>query len=137
MPFEKQFYVGGPNSLRGWRAMGLGPGQSDSILQGVKGDIRIEVNIEGRHYINDWIQLALFADAGNIWMTTRESERPRAHFSTDRFLSDVGVSAGAGVRFDFGYFMLRCDFGRPVKYPGADSPTSKRWRIHPAVSLPF
>jgi len=137
VPFEKQFYVGGPNSLRGWRAMGLGPGQSDSSLQGVRGDIRIEANVEGRHYVNDWIQLALFVDAGNIWMTRPEAERPGAHFATARFLEDIGISAGAGVRLDFGYFLLRCDFGRPIRYPGGVSPTSERWRIHPAVSLPF
>lgn len=137
VPFEKQFYVGGPNSLRGWRAMGLGPGQSESNLQGVRGDIRVEVNAEGRHYVNDWIQLALFVDAGNIWMTRPEAERPGAHFAAARFLEDLGVSAGAGVRLDFGYFLLRCDFGRPIRYPGAVSPTSERWRIHPAVSLPF
>lgn len=137
VPFEKQFYVGGPNSLRGWRAMGLGPGQSDSNLQGVRGDIRIETNVEGRQYINEWIQLALFVDAGNIWMTRPEAERPNAHFARDRFFEDLGISAGAGVRLDFGYFLLRCDFGRPLRYPGAVSPTSKRWRIHPAVSLPF
>lgn len=137
VPFEKQFYVGGPNSLRGWRAMGLGPGQSESNLQGVRGDIRIEANVEGRHYVNDWIQLALFVDAGNIWMTRPEAERPGAHFATARFLEDIGVSAGGGVRLDFGYFLLRCDFGRPIRYPGAVSPTSERWRIHPAVSLPF
>ena len=137
VPFEKQFYVGGPNSLRGWRAMGLGPGQSDPSLQGVRGDIRIEANVEGRHYINDWIQLALFVDAGNIWMTRPEAERPRAHFVTSRFLEDLGVSAGGGVRLDFGYFLLRCDFGKAIRQPGTVSPTSERWRIHPAVSLPF
>jgi len=137
VPFEKQFYVGGPNSLRGWRALGLGPGQSGYDQQGVRGDIRIEGNLEGRQYINDWVQLAAFVDAGNIWMTRPEPERPGAHFSGARLLDDLGVSVGAGVRMDFGYFLLRCDFGRPVRYPGGEAPTTDRWLIHPAVSLPF
>ena len=137
VPFEKQFYVGGANSMRGWRALGLGPGQSDAALQGVRGDMRFEANLEGRQFLNDWVQVAAFLDAGNIWMTRPEEERPDAHFRADRFLTDLGVSAGAGLRLDFEYFLLRCDVARPLRMPGGRSPTLDGWRIHPAVSLPF
>ena len=137
VPFEKQFYVGGANSMRGWRALGLGPGRSDATLQGVRGDMRFEANLEGRQFLNDWVQVAAFLDAGNIWMTRPEEERPDAHFRADRFLSDLGVSAGVGLRLDFEYFLLRCDVARPLRMPGGQSPTMDGWRIHPAVSLPF
>lgn len=137
VPFEKQFYVGGPNSLRGWRALGLGPGRSQTDGGGVRGDIRIEFNLEGRQYINDWIQLAAFVDAGNIWMSRPEAERPGVEFIPSRMFDDMGIAAGAGVRLDFGYFLLRCDAGRPIRNPGGELTTSSGWRIHPAVSLPF
>lgn len=136
-PLEKQFYVGGPNSLRGWRALGLGPGGAGADGVNVRGDIRLEANVEARHFISEWIQLAAFVDAGNIWMAKAEAANPLAHFEWNRFLSEVGVSAGAGVRLDFGYFLLRCDAARPVRWPNGMSPTAGRWRIHPAVSLPF
>ena len=137
VPFEKQFYVGGPNSLRGWRALGLGPGRSETDGGGARGDIRIELNLEGRQYINDWIQLAAFVDAGNIWMTRPETERPGVEFIPSQMLLDMGIAIGGGVRLDFGYFLLRCDAGRPVRQPGGSLTTPNGWRIHPAVSLPF
>ena len=136
-PLEKQFYVGGPNSLRGWRALGLGPGGAGMEGVNVRGDIRMEANLEARHHIRNWIQLAAFVDAGNIWMARAEEGTPRAHFAWDRFLGEVGVSAGVGVRLDFGYFLLRCDAAKPIRWPNGMSPTTSRWRIHPAVSLPF
>lgn len=137
VPLEKQFYVGGPNSLRGWRALGLGPGGEATGSGNVRGDIRLEANAEVRHYVNDWIQLAAFADAGNVWMARKEEGRPLAHFVGDRFLGQLGVSAGAGIRLDFGYFLLRFDAARPWIDPNQTESTPKRWRIHPAVSLPF
>jgi len=137
VPFEKQFFVGGPNSLRGWRALGLGPGRSQSDGGGARGDIRIELNLEGHQYINDWIQLAAFVDAGNIWMSRPELERPGVEFIPSRMLDDMGIAIGGGVRLDFGYFLLRCDVGRPVRHPGGSLTTTDGWRIHPAVSLPF
>ncbi len=136
-PLEKQFYVGGPNSLRGWRALGLGPGGAGEQGVNVRGDVRLEANVEARHFINDWIQLAAFVDAGNIWMVQADEAQPLAHFEWRRFPRELGVSAGAGVRLDFGYFLLRCDAARPVRWPEGMSPTMVRWRIHPAVSLPF
>ena len=136
-PLEKQFYVGGPNSLRGWRALGLGPGGAGVDGVNVRGDIRMEANFEARHHIRNWIQLAAFVDAGNIWMARAEEGNPKAHFAWDRFLGEMGVSTGGGVRLDFGYFLLRCDAAKPIRWPNGMSPTSSRWRIHPAVSLPF
>lgn len=136
-PLEKQFYVGGPNSLRGWRALGLGPGGTGGEGRSVRGDIRLEANVEARRYVRDWIQVAAFMDAGNIWMAQEDESAPLAHFEWDRFSREFGVSAGAGIRLDFGYFLLRCDAAKPVRRPDGQSPTSERWRIHPAVSLPF
>ena len=112
-PLEKQFFVGGPNSMRGWSALRLGPGSSTNENLNVRGDMKIELNLEARHYLNDWIQVATFVDAGNVWMTREEENRPNVHFEWDRFLSEMAVSVGGGVRLDFGYFMLRCDCGNP------------------------
>lgn len=137
VPLEKQFYVGGPNSMRGWQALGLGPGGTQEVGLRVRGDIRMEVNIEGRRYLNDWVQLAAFVDAGNIWMTRPEENRPDVHWTASGFLDQTAISAGAGIRLDFGYFILRCDAGRPIRWPDGAQHTEQRWRIHPAVSLPF
>ncbi len=137
IPLEKQFYVGGPNSMRGWQALTLGPGGTDVPGLRVRGDIHAEFNLEFRRYVNDWIQLAAFTDAGNIWMTRPEESRPRVEFEFESFLSQTAASYGAGIRFDFEYFLLRCDFGRPWKWPDGSNSTDRSWRIHPAVSLPF
>lgn len=137
VPLEKQFYVGGPNSMRGWQAMGLGPGGTGQDGLRGRGDIRLEFNLEARKYVNEWIQLAAFSDAGNVWMTRPETERPHVEFNRDRFLEQVGWAAGAGLRLDFGYFLVRFDAGYPLISPSGEFPTGRRWRIHPAVSLPF
>lgn len=137
VPLEKQFYVGGPNSMRGWQALGLGPGGSGYLGLRVRGDIRVEANLEWRRYVNDWIQCAVFADAGNIWMTRPEASRPDVELDPSTFLGQVAVNLGGGIRFDFGYFLLRCDAGIPVKWPDGTELTDQRWRFHPAVSLPF
>lgn len=137
VPLEKQFYVGGPNSMRGWQAMGLGPGGTGQEGLRGRGDVRLEFNLEGRKYVNEWIQLAAFTDIGNVWMTRPEAERPNAEFNSDKFLEQMGWAAGAGLRLDFGYFLVRFDAGYPLKSPSNEFPTGRRWRIHPAVSLPF
>gem|GEM_PF-1110265 len=137
VPLEKQFYVGGPNSMRGWQALGLGPGGSDNANLRVRGDIRMEANLEFRRYVNDWIQCALFTDAGNVWMTRPDPELANVEFTPGTFLSQVAIACGAGVRLDFGYFLLRCDAGRPVRWPDGAQFTDSSWRIHPAISLPF
>ena len=137
VPLEKQFYVGGPNSMRGWQALGLGPGGSNELGVRVRGDMRIEFNLEARKYVNDWIQLAAFADAGNVWMTRPEESRPEVEFAMDKFLGQMALSVGGGLRLDFGYFLLRCDAGKQLFTPGAEMPTEPGWRIHPAVALPF
>ncbi len=137
VPLEKQFYVGGPNSMRGWQALSLGPGGSSNASLRVRGDIRIEANIELRRYINDWIQCALFTDAGNIWMTRPDPDLADVEFNAATFLSQMAIACGGGIRLDFGYFMLRCDAGRPVRWPNGAQSTLTGWRIHPAISLPF
>jgi len=87
--------------------------------------------------VGEWVQLAGFLDAGNVWMIRPEVDRPNVDFKWNQFYRQLGVSAGMGVRFDFDYFLLRCDFGHPVLLPDGSSPTGSGWQIHPAVSLPF
>ena len=126
VPFEKQFYVGAQQH-EGVARFGVGAWtkRGEETL-GVRGDIRLELNLEGRHYVNDWIQVAAFVDAGNIWMTRPEEGRPDVEFTANRVLDDF-VAAGGGIRLDFGYFLLRCDAGRPIRNPGGGLTT------HPMV----
>ena len=89
VPLEKQFFVGGPNSMRGWQALSLGPGGSSNANLRVRGDIRLEANIEVRRYLNDWIQCAVFTDAGNIWMTRPDPDIADVEFNAATFMSQV------------------------------------------------
>lgn len=129
LPYIKQYYVGGPNSIRGWRIRSLGPGSyidtsSSSNILDRTGDIKLELNTEYRF---DIIKVfsgaakmngALFADAGNIWLTKKSTGLPGAEFNFNKLGSDIAASIGAGIRFDIsGFLVIRCDVGMPVKRP--------------------
>jgi outer membrane protein insertion porin family len=123
MPFIKQFFIGGTNSIRAWRARSLGPGRYDGtkadktgFLPDQPGDVKIEVNTELRFKIVSIMQGALFVDAGNIWDRRGDTSRPGSKF-TSKFLSDFAVGTGAGVRFDIRLLVLRLDVGVPVRKP--------------------
>ena len=145
MPLERMELAGGPNSMRGWLAQSLGPGGFDKSISGeiyARGDMRLEANAELRIQLNKSWSIAGFTDAGNVWMTTPDALRPNADFQWDRFASEIAISTGVGLRFDFEYFMVRIDAGHPVRYPVAEGGSNWRWgdegwSIHPAVALPF
>lgn len=129
LPYIKQYYVGGPYSLRGFRIRQLGPG---SYLDTQKhdgpyyidrtGDIKLEANIELRLnlftiYGMD-VNFAAFADAGNIWLAQPAADLPRGNFTFENLFKDVAISGGAGLRFDIsGLFVVRTDAGFPIKRP--------------------
>lgn len=137
LPYIKQYFVGGPFSMRGWRVRTLGPGsytdtlnveqttgKATSLLDRT-GDIKIEFNAEYRFDIFKLfagvLQFngALFADAGNIWLSKPSQSYPNGEFKLDRLYKDLAVSSGAGIRIDIaGMFLLRGDIGIPVKVPG-------------------
>lgn len=131
MPFIKQFFIGGTNSLRAFRARSIGPGSFDSsttnsnaFLPDQSGDIKLEFNTEYRAQIYGPVQGALFVDAGNIWLLNENSDKPGAKF-TKNFMSELAVGAGAGLRFDFSFLVLRTDFAFPLRKPNL--PSGNRW----------
>lgn len=121
MPYVEQFYSGGSNSIRAFIARSVGPGslpppeESDIIDQ--TGDIRLEGNMEFRFRITKIVHGALFIDAGNVWLLNPDELRPGAEFRFDTFASQLAIGSGVGIRFDFDFFVLRTDFGFPVRTP--------------------
>ena len=118
LPFEKAFFAGGANDMRGWILRSLGPGgyYNPANTFDKTGDIQLESNVEYRFPIYDFINGGLFCDAGNIWLLNPNKDFPNGEFSS-RFLKQVAVDAGFGFRFDFGFFVFRIDAGLPIRYP--------------------
>ena len=123
MPFIKQFFIGGTNSLRAFRARSIGPGTFDgsttatnTFLPDQSGDIKLELNTEYRAKIYGLVKGALFIDAGNIWLLNENADKPGAKFSKN-FISELAVGAGAGLRFDFSFLVLRTDLAFPIRKP--------------------
>lgn len=133
MPFVRRYFIGGANSLRGWRPRTLGPGSFDNSLGGVRADRSGEVIIEAQAeyrftLIRNLLQGALFADAGNIWYTHPLAGRQGVEINPNTFLGQMAVSGGLGIRFDFSFFVLRFDFGVPLRSP--DLPADDRWLLN-------
>jgi hypothetical protein len=139
LPYIKQYFVGGPYSLRGWRARQLGPGayvsfdSTNAQFIDRTGDIKFECNAEYRY---DILQLfggtikmngAIFTDAGNIWMS-RSSEKPNTQFLFSQAFNNLAISSGTGIRLDFaGFVILRFDAAFPIKQ--ASPNTLNTWQI--------
>ncbi|KQR91971.1 hypothetical protein ASG01_13305 [Chryseobacterium sp. Leaf180] len=138
IPFSRQFFVGGSNSIRAFRARTLGPGSYDPRTQQQNGgfvfdqagDIKLELNAEYRANLYKFLNVAVFADAGNIWLINDEINddgtiaRPGGKFSKD-FLSEVAVGAGVGLRLDFSILILRLDLAMPLRVPYYEK--DERW----------
>lgn len=138
LPYIKQYFVGGPYSLRGWRVRQLGPGSyrdtsrrsaADAFIDRT-GDIKLEANAELRFDViplfGDALRLngALFVDAGNIWLAQPSANYPGGEFNLSRLGSDLAISTGLGARVDIsGLFVLRIDLGFPLKNPGVEANT--------------
>lgn len=125
VPVELRYFAGGANSLRGWTARTLGPGAmprsaTRSIFDQV-GDIKLEASAEYRMKVMGPLQLALFADAGNIWTIRSYDHQPQGDFQWDRFYKEIALSSGLGLRWDFDYFVLRFDLGCKLYDPQAEN----------------
>lgn len=121
LPFIKQFFVGGTNSIRAFRSRSLGPGTylpppTTTFLPDQSGDIKLELNTEFRMKLYSVIHGALFIDAGNVWLYRDNPLKPGGKFTSD-FLNELAVGTGAGLRFDFNFFVLRIDMAFPVRKP--------------------
>jgi len=123
LPFIKQFFIGGTNSLRGFRSRTLGPGtyrplnaDSSNFYPDQSGDFKLEVNTELRQKLSGFLEGAVFVEAGNIWLKNKDASKPGAEF-TNKFLSQLAVDAGVGVRFDLTILLLRFDAAVPLRKP--------------------
>ncbi len=128
IPFEKQYFAGGANSIRAWRVKNLGPGSYNGIktqYPNQTSDMKIEANIEYRFKLFWKLEGAFFIDAGNIWSLSSDDEREGAQFSLTRFYKEFAVGTGFGTRFDFNFFVFRFDFGIPLVDPS--KPEGDRW----------
>ncbi|MGI9652877.1 BamA/TamA family outer membrane protein [Chryseobacterium sp. RLHN22] len=129
IPFARQFFVGGSNSIRAFRARTLGPGSYDPRTENSTraifdqaGDVKLEMNAEYRANLFKFLNVAAFVDAGNIWLINDEFDdngkntRPGGKFSKE-FLSEIAVGAGVGLRLDFSILILRLDLAMPLRVP--------------------
>lgn len=127
MPFVRSFYGGGTNGIRAWQARSLGPGSiSNEDLAEANvdqiGDIKIEQNLEYRFKIVKYLEGALFADIGNIWVLDNPDYGEAGNFRFDKLWKDLAIANGIGLRLNFEYFVIRLDAAKRMKDPGAEDP---------------
>lgn len=153
LPFEKRYFSGGANSVRGWSVRSLGPGRykdKDGKINFITqtGDLKLDLNLEYRTHLFWKFDGALFADAGNIWTLRQYEEQPGGQFTVAGLLKDLAVSYGLGLRLNFGYFILRFDLGmkainpayqteEEAHYPLIHPVLSRDMAFHFAVGMPF
>ncbi len=111
IPFVRSFFAGGSNDNRGWRAYDLGPGSSGSPNEFNEANMKLSFNVEYRFNLFGSLNSAIFVDVGNIWNVFDNVKNERARFSSISDLSELAVSSGIGLRYDFDYFVIRLDLG--------------------------
>ena len=144
LPFVKQYFAGGPYSVRAFRIRGLGPGSyqptdesSYNAYFDRAGDIRLEANLEYRFPLFNYVNGAIFTDAGNVWLLRQNDALPGGKFSSS-FTNELGIGSGVGVRVDIQGFVIRFDLASPLKRPAKsfefeyDSPV-----LNFAIGYPF
>ena len=133
MPYNRQYFAGGPSNIRAFLSRSLGPGtyQIPDSLNDVAidqaGDITLETSLEYRFSIIKSFKGALFTDAGNIWLVNEDSTRAGGQFKLNSFYKEIAVGAGFGFRFDFDFIILRIDLAIPLRKPWL--PEGQRWVI--------
>ncbi len=152
LPFEKRYFSGGANSVRGWSVRGLGPGKFKGTNGAIDfinqtGDIKLDLNIELRSFLFWKVYGAAFIDAGNIWTIRTYEEQPGGQFRFKDFYKQIAVAYGLGIRFNFDFFILRFDMGMKAINPAYNSNNehyaifhpdfSRDFAFHFAVGLPF
>lgn len=149
LPFEKHFYGGGSNSLRGWQARTVGPGLSQLdksfVIPNQTGDMKLEANIEYRFNMFWKVAGAVFADAGNIWTIHSNGEDYDSMFRLDTFGESIAANWGVGLRLNFGFLLLRLDMGIKLHDPAREQKwvAPSQWlkkdgyALHFGVGYPF
>ena len=153
IPFQKRYFAGGANGVRGWQARTLGPGTfrgdgSKLVYDLQAGDIQLGANLEYRFKVLKFLELAAFTDAGNIWTIRNYASQPGGMITKD-FYKQLGWSYGGGIRFDLSILIFRVDFGVKIYDPSRIA-TNKQWRtmdnglnwkrdvtLHFAIGHPF
>lgn len=142
LPFEKRYFAGGANSVRGWAVRELGPGTykgDDKTIDYIKqsGDIKLGASLEYRSKLFWKINGAAFVDAGNIWTIREYTEQPGGLFEFDTFYKQIALSYGLGLRFDFGFLVLRLDGGMKAYNPSGRTMYKRLPLLHPNMSRDF
>ena len=137
VPYVKQFFVGGPSSIRAWRIREIGPGGYLEIDPDTgkpvntqpyyqAGDFRFEFNGELRFPIFSYFKGAVFLDGGNIWTLRNDPGRPGSQLRWNSY-KNIAIGTGFGIRGDFSYFVIRLDFGLPLRRPYLDPVSNAYW----------
>lgn len=153
VPFEKRFYAGGANGVRGWGVRSLGPGcyaSTNNVANFINqcGDILLTANVEYRLRFSGWwkwVELACFIDAGNVWTIREYENQPGGLFKINEFYKQIAASYGAGLRLNFSYFVIRFDAGMKAHNPARGQ---RPWplvhprlhrdcQLHFAIGYPF
>ena len=143
LPFEKRYFSGGANSVRGWSVRSLGPGRykdKDGNINFITqtGDIKLDLNLEYRTHLFWKFGGALFIDAGNIWTIRDYPSQPDGQFQIQNILKDLAVSYGLGLRLNFDYFIIRFDMGMKAVNPAYKTEDENHFPlIHPRLSRDF
>ena len=152
LPYEKRYFSGGANSVRGWSVRGLGPGTyagTDGRIDFINqtGDIKLDLSMEYRTFLFWKLHGAVFLDAGNIWTIRSYEDQPGGQFRIGSFYKQIAAAYGLGLRLNFDFFILRLDGGMKAVNPAGQSKETRYPLIHPnfkrdftlhfAVGLPF
>ena len=143
LPFEKRYFSGGANSVRGWTVRSLGPGcykDKDGRINFITqtGDLKLDLNLEYRTHLFWKFNGAAFLDAGNIWTLRQYDEQAGGQFSIKGLITDLAVSYGLGLRLNFDFFVLRFDLGMKAVNPAYQTEDEAHYPlIHPRFSRDF
>lgn len=122
LPYERRYFSGGANSVRGWSTRRLGPGSyqanGSTTFINQAGDIKFDLGAEYRHKLSRMFELAGFIDAGNIWTIKNYQGQEEGVFKFDKFYKEIAASYGLGIRFNLSFLLLRLDVGMKAYDPG-------------------
>ncbi|WP_294243318.1 BamA/TamA family outer membrane protein [uncultured Chryseobacterium sp.] len=131
MPVIRSYFNGGSNDIRAWVAFGgLGPSDSqvDERVRAYQTEnMKLTTNIEFRVPFNSMYEAAVFTDIGNTWSLKNDNESSRNEFKFNRFIRQMGVGSGFGLRVNVAYITLRVDLAYKMYDP--NRPEGDRWRI--------
>jgi len=142
LPFEKRYFSGGANSVRGWSVRELGPGNfkgTDGRIDFINqtGDMKLDMNLEYRTSLFWKFDGAAFIDAGNIWTLRNYAEQPGGQFKINEFYKQIAMAYGVGLRLNFSYFILRFDMAMKAINPAYETEKEHYAIFHPNLSRDF